>query len=229
MTAQLIFITLAAISFILLLTSINVVPGMNILDAIESRNQRPALIPLANRNALVALILLVPVLAYLQQPKFAVLFQLIVQAPAGALLVTLVLVLATGIGGWRAATRQIADWGGLIPLVLPKNQVQRYLLARLFYIIVYEAYFRGFLFWFSLAFVSLPIAIAINLALYLIAHYPCERKILLGCIPLCIALCLLNYWASSIYPAILVHIALTMPYERLLAQKISQPVNTHIA
>lgn len=229
MTEQLIFITLAAISFILLLTSMNIVPGMNILDAIESRNQRPAIIPLANRNALVALILLVPVLAYLRQPNYHSIFPFPDQAPAGALLATLIFVLSTGIGGWRTAGKQIAAWGALPPVSLPRNQVQRYLMARLFYIIVYEAYFRGFLLWLALDYVGLPTAIAINLALYLIAHYPCERKILLGCIPMCILLCLVNYWASSVYPAILVHIALTMPYESLLGHKISQPVKTRIA
>lgn len=229
MTEQLIFITLAAISFILLLTSMNIVPGMNIQDAIESRNQHPAIIPLANRNALVAVILLVPVLAYLRHPIYSSLFASPDKTPVGALLTTLALLLATGIGGWRTAGKQISAWRVLPPVSLPRNQVQRYLLARLFYIIVYEAYFRGFLLWLALEYVGLPMAIAINLALYLIAHYPCERKILLGCIPMCILLCLVNYWASSVYPAILVHIALTMPYESLLAQKISQPVKTHIA
>jgi hypothetical protein len=206
-----------------------IVPGMNILDAIESRNQRPAILPLASRNALVAVILLVPVLAYLQQPNYAAIFQVPFKAPAGALLATLALVLATGLGGWRTAGHQLVAWGADPPVILPRHQAQRYLLARLFYIIVYEAYFRGFLLWLSLEFVGLPIAIAINLVLYLIAHHSCERKILLGCIPMCILLCLVNYWASSVYPAIMVHIALTMPYESLLAQKISQPVKTRIA
>lgn len=229
MTEQLIFIALAAISFILLLTSINIVPGMNILDAIESRNQHPAIIPLAIRNALVAVILLVPVLAYLKHPGYAQIFQFPFEIPVGALLAVLALVLTTGIGSWRSAGKQIAAWGAITPVSLSKNQVQRYLLARLFYILVYEMYFRGFLLWFSLAYVSLPVAIALNLVLYLIAHYPCEQKILLGCIPMCIVLCLINYWSSSVYPAILVHIALTMPYEMILGQKISYPIKTRIA
>jgi membrane protease YdiL (CAAX protease family) len=78
----------------------------------------------------------------------------------------------------------------------------------------YEVYFRIVL---LQAFYFLPIAFAvvINVILYSAAHAFSGKKEMIGSVPFGFALCLLTILHQSVWPAIMLHIILCLPYESL--------------
>lgn len=98
-------------------------------------------------------------------------------------------------------------------LVGTNNTAGTYLLLRGLFLICYELFFRGLLLSFCLAWTSIPIAIAINVVLYALAHAFSSRQELLGTVPFGALLCLLTIYSGSIWPAIIIHLLLGMPYD----------------
>ena len=74
-----------------------------------------------------------------------------------------------------------------------------------FYMFAYEFLFRGFLLFPCLAAMPAPWAIAINVALYALAHVPKGRREVLGSIPLGILVCLATIATGSVWAAFLIH------------------------
>ncbi|MGI8601175.1 MAG: CPBP family intramembrane glutamic endopeptidase [Chitinophagaceae bacterium] len=89
-----------------------------------------------------------------------------------------------------------------------------YLLIRVLFLVGYEFYFRIVL---LQAFYFLPIAYAvvINVILYSAAHAFSGKKEMIGSVPFGFALCLLTIIHQSVWPAIMLHIILCLPYESL--------------
>lgn len=76
------------------------------------------------------------------------------------------------------------------------------------YLLAYEFAFRGFLFNTCLEVMDLPLAITINIALYVLAHVAKGWKEAVGAVPLGLVLCLLTYQTGTIWIAFLVHVAM---------------------
>ncbi|MBZ5858808.1 CPBP family intramembrane glutamic endopeptidase [Flavihumibacter profundi] len=208
-------------SFLLFLLNVAAVPGMNLLDIIESRNSQPGIYSLSIRNVFSMLITLVPVMLSLYSDYYFNAYRLPSAAEKNAVFFTVFLsVLALGIGV-QSGRNVIKEWGKKNPINLSWFSVNIYLASRILYIISYELYFRGFLFWYCLQFMNLTGAITVNLVFYLVAHYKCNQQIILGCIPMGILLCLSNFFMNSTLPAILIHLCLTIPYEFVLGKKIT--------
>jgi len=86
-------------------------------------------------------------------------------------------------------------------------------------LIIYEIFFRGVLLGIFLEWCSMPIAVALNIALYALAHVFGSRKEFIGSIPFGLLLCYLTFSSQSIYPSVLLHMFLALPYESILFTK----------
>lgn len=76
------------------------------------------------------------------------------------------------------------------------------------YLLAYEFAFRGFLFFTCREVMDLPLAIAVNVSLYVLVHIAKGWKEAVGAVPLGIVLCLLTEQTGTIWIAFLVHVAM---------------------
>ena len=94
-----------------------------------------------------------------------------------------------------------------------------YFLLRILFIVAYEVWFRGFLLTASIAAVGAPLAVCLNILLYTLLHVVNGKKEMIGCVPFGLVLCCLCLWQGAVWPAIAIHLALTVPYEAVLLKK----------
>ena len=94
-----------------------------------------------------------------------------------------------------------------------------YIIVRLLFLLSYEIFFRGVLFWYSLQYLSLVNAIFLNLLLYALIHITDSKKEIIGSIPFGIILCLFTYYSGSIWPAFIIHASLSLGYEAIIISK----------
>jgi membrane protease YdiL (CAAX protease family) len=76
------------------------------------------------------------------------------------------------------------------------------------YLLAYEFAFRGLLFFACREVMDLPLAIAVNISLYVLVHIAKGWKEAVGAVPLGIVLCLLTEQTGTIWIAFLVHVAM---------------------
>ncbi len=81
------------------------------------------------------------------------------------------------------------------------------------YLLAYEFFFRGFLFFSCINVLGLWWAIGINTILYAAAHIPKGKFETIGAIPLGIVLCLITYQTQSIWVAFVVHTVMALSNE----------------
>ena len=91
--------------------------------------------------------------------------------------------------------------------------INTYFFVRGLFLIAYEFFFRGVLLQALLGIVSMEWAIAINTILYAIAHAFSNKKELIGSIPFGLLLCIVTIKLQSVWPAIIIHLALSFSYE----------------
>jgi len=103
-----------------------------------------------------------------------------------------------------------------------------YFIIRILFIIAYECWFRGFLLTDSIVSIGLIWAVAINISLYAILHIVNGKDEFIAAFPYGILLCAITIWQGAVWPAMLIHLALTLPYElgfvRRLKLIITYPV-----
>ncbi|MEP6711488.1 MAG: CPBP family intramembrane glutamic endopeptidase [Ferruginibacter sp.] len=88
-----------------------------------------------------------------------------------------------------------------------------YFIIRILFICVYESWFRGYLLNDSIISLGPALAILLNVTLYSLLHIVNGRDEVIACIPFGILLCCLCIWQGAVWPAIFIHLALTVPYE----------------
>jgi hypothetical protein len=91
-----------------------------------------------------------------------------------------------------------------------------YIMIRSTFLIIYECFFRGLLLLSCTQFLGFAAALCINLLLYMGVHASCDRRELIACLPFGITTCLLVAWLHSIWPAIILHLALSNIHETYL-------------
>ena len=99
------------------------------------------------------------------------------------------------------------------------KQCLSYIILRLLFLLAYEVFFRGVLFWYSLQFTNLVNAIIINLFFYALIHITESKKEILGSIPFGLVLCLFTYYSGSIWPAFIIHASLSIWHEAIIISK----------
>lgn len=113
--------------------------------------------------------------------------------------------------------------GKIIPAIqhetLPKNFLHYYFPLRIFFIFSYELFFRGFLLFDVAAITGFPIAIICSTGLTVLIHIFNNRKEMLACVPFGLALSFCCVLSGSVWPAIVLHIALCVSYEASFLQQ----------
>jgi membrane protease YdiL (CAAX protease family) len=100
------------------------------------------------------------------------------------------------------------------PVVLVSNEkVFFYLLIRIIFLLMYEFFFRGVLFFSLLEALTLFWAIFICTSLYILIHIFDSRQEIIGAIPFGIVLCLLTFYTQSIWVPFIIHCTLSGVYE----------------
>lgn len=101
-----------------------------------------------------------------------------------------------------------------------------YFIIRILFIIAYEMWFRGFLLNDSIAAFGSLTAVLLNVSLYTIIHIVNGKKEVLSCIPFGLLLCYLCIWQGAVWPAIAIHLSLTISYEVSMTNNINyKPIN----
>jgi len=88
-----------------------------------------------------------------------------------------------------------------------------YFITRALFLFCYELWFRGSLLFETSSTMGRPLAIVLNIFLYVLLHVFNSRKEILGCIPFGITACLFSFLFNAVWPAILLHIAFSLAYE----------------
>lgn len=88
-----------------------------------------------------------------------------------------------------------------------------YFITRALFLFSYELWFRGGLLFETTSVTGRPLAITINIFLYVLLHMFNSRKELLACIPFGITACLFSFLFNAVWPVILLHIAFSLAYE----------------
>ena len=88
-----------------------------------------------------------------------------------------------------------------------------YLPVRILFIYSYESWLRGSLLIFLLNALGIYTAILINVGLYSLLHVFAGRKEIIGCIPFGLILCGFTLSIHALWPAVLLHVSLSLTYE----------------
>jgi membrane protease YdiL (CAAX protease family) len=104
----------------------------------------------------------------------------------------------------------------VIKSTVAKKESVPYFSIRIPGLIIYEVFFRGVLLGILMELFSKPVAVALNIALYGIAHAFGSRKEFIGSLPFGLLLCFVTVLTQSVYPAVLLHLCIALPYESIL-------------
>lgn len=88
-----------------------------------------------------------------------------------------------------------------------------YFIVRILFISAYECWFRGYLLTDCIISFGVAWAVVINLVLYAILHLANGKDEVIASIPYGLLLCSMCIWQGAVWPAVLIHLALTIPYE----------------
>jgi membrane protease YdiL (CAAX protease family) len=141
--------------------------------------------------------------------------------PIGATAVSVLLVTTMLFISPRLAVRAYAGAKPPLPHKQPSPFfLTAYFFLRILFIAAYEWWFRGVLLSGIIAVWGLLPAVCLNVALYTVLHTVNGKKEMLGCVPFGLLLCALCLWQGAVWPAIALHLALTIPYEITLLNKL---------
>ncbi|MBL7763134.1 MAG: CPBP family intramembrane metalloprotease [Chitinophagaceae bacterium] len=98
--------------------------------------------------------------------------------------------------------------------------LRKYFIIRILFLIAYEAWFRGYLLADSIQHFGTIPAVLINVVLYAQLHIFSRKKELIASIPFGILLCGLSTWFDAAWPAIILHLTISLTYEITLVSKI---------
>ncbi len=96
---------------------------------------------------------------------------------------------------------------------LPTLFFSTYFISRALFLFSYELWLRGALLFETASVIGKPLAIMLNIFLYVLLHIFNSRKELLACIPFGITACLFCFLFNAVWPAIILHIGFSLAYE----------------
>jgi len=101
--------------------------------------------------------------------------------------------------------------------------ISSFLVFRILFLISYEIWFRGFFLQDLVLVFPLPVAIGINLFFYALIHIFSGPKQALGSIGFGAILCMMVIYFGSFWPAITIHLCLSLGYEGSFVVRFSKP------
>jgi membrane protease YdiL (CAAX protease family) len=93
------------------------------------------------------------------------------------------------------------------------DDAKGYFALRSVFLLAYEFFFRGVLFFTLLEYSGLLMAVLIATSLYVLIHIFDSKQEILGAVPFGIVLCLFSYFSNSIWIPFIIHMALSALYE----------------
>ena len=133
--------------------------------------------------------------------------------------------LAAFFTGFFAARGKIPGLYKLTSVTIPsQGLIASYFVIRFLFLVIYEFFFRGVMLQSVAVSAGIEWAIVINLVLYAIAHIYSNRKEFIGSVPFGLLLCLITIKLQSVWPAIVIHLMLSLPYELKIAYLYSRSV-----
>lgn len=102
--------------------------------------------------------------------------------------------------------------------------ILRYTLLRSLFLCAYEIFFRGYLLTDSIYYFGIVAAVILNVAFYALLHLPAGKKEMIACIPFGTLLCAVCVWFNAAWPAIALHVSLSLAYELNLFKKFYTPI-----
>lgn len=103
--------------------------------------------------------------------------------------------------------------------VVSQKQTIAYFSGRVFFLFVYEIFFRVILFQVCLSAFSVPVSFTINFVLYVLLHIYSSRNEFIGSMPFGLLLCYITFVSQSVYPAIILHLSVSLPFELLVLSR----------
>ncbi len=95
---------------------------------------------------------------------------------------------------------------------LPYHLPLSFIFIRTFFLVIYEFFFRGILLFVMIEDLGIIAAVITNLILYVSLHWSDKKEryssILMGSL-----LCVMNIYYQSVWPAVLIHLSLTLGHE----------------
>ena len=144
------------------------------------------------------------------------------------LIIFIVLIIAVVFIAIRQSKKDISELKnkGITIGILSNSFVFNYSLVRFVFLCVYEIFFRGYLLTDSIDQYGIAIAIIINIILYALVHIFSGKKEIIGCIPFGLALCAVSILFKAVWPAIVLHLALSFTYEISSLNRIQKTLKT---
>lgn len=99
--------------------------------------------------------------------------------------------------------------------ILPPYLPFSHLAVRTLFLIIYEFFFRGAMLFIMVKDFGITAAVSVNLVLYTLSHWYDERE-RYGSLITGIVFCTLSLYYQSVWPAVFVHLALSLAYEGTL-------------
>ncbi len=129
--------------------------------------------------------------------------------------------LAATIAYTQAKKTSLTLQGKAIPIKPPTTTfTASYFVLRICFIIVYEWWFRGVLLLYLAGEYGLTTSLNVNIILYSAIHIVNGKREAISCIPFGLMLCGLCLWNDAVWPAMVVHLALTLTYEIEVLRKV---------
>lgn len=88
-----------------------------------------------------------------------------------------------------------------------------YFIVRALFLFSYELWFRGFLLFYFVGWFGIPLAVFMNVTLYVLVHIFNSKKEIVACIPFGLLVCFFSMIFNSAWPAILLHIGFSLGFE----------------
>lgn len=88
-----------------------------------------------------------------------------------------------------------------------------YFIVRALFLFSYESWFRGFLLFDCIRWFGIPLAVLVNVVLYVLVHIFNDKKEILACLPFGLLVCFFSMSFHSAWPAIMLHIGFSLVYE----------------
>jgi Type II CAAX prenyl endopeptidase Rce1-like len=96
---------------------------------------------------------------------------------------------------------------------LPVFSLLTYFLIRILFLFLYEFFFRGVFLFFLIGHTDVVTAIGLNIAVYTLLHCHSSRNEIIGTIPFGLLLCMVTLLQHTVWPAVTIHLALSLSFE----------------
>ena len=189
----------------------------NIKEALLSRNG----LLLINLKHVLGIILF-GVISYLSFPKYKFLISDIEIPELNILLSFLIIVFVSALLAFKSINKRLNKKTEKSQFSI--NQGWKYFSIRIMFLLSYEFFFRGILFFSLLEFNGLLLAIVITTLLYVLIHIFDSKQEILGAIPFGIVLCLFSYFTNSIWIAFIIHLTLSAVYELYMFKHLTHKI-----